>query len=314
MSAIIDGRNPPTTEDKVATRSTAAARPARRLRSVRSRWPNFPAGQRIPRPAQMLSSVFLVLLVVAVAHPALFTDVAPNAADPVAALTAPNGAHWLGTDQNGRDILARIIYGARLSLLIGLGASALALVSGAVIGVLAAQGGRFVNAVVDRLLDTFLSVPGLLLVLLLVALLGPGTRNSIIGLAIITTPGYARLVRGEVIRIRTSGFVEAALSLGWSRPQVVLRHIVPNALGPVLVLATIGVGSAIGTGSSLSFLGLGPQPPTPEWGAMLSGSRDYFSVAWWPAVFPGLAITLTVLAVTVVGRSLQLRAEGRSTR
>jgi peptide/nickel transport system permease protein len=287
--------------------ATAAARPTPSPARPRLR-------RRRPRIGLVLSSVFIVILVAAAVHPALFTGVDPNAADPVAALSGPSRLHWLGTDQNGRDILARIVYGARLSLLIGLGASLLALVAGSVIGVLAAQGGRWANAVVDRLLDTFLSVPGLLLVLLLVALLGPGTRNSIIGLAIITTPGYARLVRGEVIRIRTSTFVEAAHSLGWSRPQVVLRHVVPNALGPVLVLATIGVGSAIGTGSSLSFLGLGPQPPTAEWGAMLSGSRDYFSVAWWPAVFPGLAITLTVLAVTVLGRSLQLRAEGRAGR
>jgi peptide/nickel transport system permease protein len=267
--------------------------------------------RRAPRIGLVLSSLFVLLVILAAIRPTLFTGIEPNAADPISALTGPSGAHWFGTDQNGRDIFARIVHGARLSLLIGLGASALALAAGSLIGVLAAQGHRLTNAVVDRLLDIFLSIPGLLLAMLLVAIAGPGTGASIIGLALITTPGYARLVRGEVIRIRSSTFVEAARALGWSRPQVVLRHIVPNALGPVIVLATIGVGSAIGMGSSLSFLGLGPQPPTAEWGAMLSASRDYFSVAWWPAVFPGLAITLTVLAVTVVGRALRLRAEGR---
>jgi peptide/nickel transport system permease protein len=266
------------------------------------------------RPGVVLSFVFLVLLILAAIWPHLFTATDPNAADIQHTLNPPSAQHWLGTDQNGRDIYARLITGVRLSLLIGLSASALALVGGSLIGVLAAQGGRVVNTVVNRLLDIFLSIPGLLLVLLVIAVLGPSVRNSIIGLALITTPGYARVVRGEVIRIQGAVYLEAARALGWSRLQIVGRHLVPNALGPVLVLATIGVGAAIGTGSSLSFLGLGPQAPTAEWGAMLSSSRDYFTVAWWPAIFPGLAITATVLAITVAGQFLQLRVEGRTQR
>jgi peptide/nickel transport system permease protein len=275
-----------------------------RLRLAGRRW----------RPGVALSFAFLLLLVIAAVWPHLLSSTDPNAADIEHTLESPNGQHWFGTDQNGRDIYARVITGARLSLLIGLGASALGLVVGSTIGVLAAQGGRVVNAVVNRLLDIFLSIPGLLSVLLVIAVLGPGTRNSIIGLALIISPGYARVVRGEVIRIRGSVYLEAARSLGWSRPQIIVRHLVPNALGPVLVLATIGVGAAIGTGSSLSFLGLGPQAPTAEWGAMLSSSRSYFAVAWWPAIFPGLAITVTVLAATVAGQFLQLRVEGRTSR
>jgi peptide/nickel transport system permease protein len=276
----------------------------KRLSFLQQRW----------RPGVLLSFAFTLLLIVAAAWPHLLTSIDPNAADIEHTLEAPSSRHWFGTDQNGRDIYARVITGARLSLLIGLGASALGLVAGSIIGVLAAQGGKVVNAIVNRLLDIFLSIPGLLFVLLVIAVLGPGTRNSIIGLAFITSPGYARVVRGEVIRIRGSVYLEAARALGWSRPQIVRRHLVPNALGPVLVLATIGVGAAIGTGSSLSFLGLGPQAPTAEWGAMLSSSRSYFAVAWWPAIFPGLAITLTVLTVTVAGQFLQLRVEGRTTR
>jgi peptide/nickel transport system permease protein len=264
------------------------------------------------RPGVVLAAVFVLLIVLAALLPELFTRTGPDDADPLAALSGPGGAHWFGTDQNGRDIFSRVVHGARLSLLIGLAASALALAVGSLIGVLAAQGGRWLNATVDRLLEIFLSVPGLLLVLLLVAVMGPGTANTVVGLAVITAPGYARLVRGEVIRNRDATYVEAARALGWSRGQVVLRHVVPNALGPVLVLATIGVGAAIGTGASLSFLGLGPQPPTAEWGSMLAAGRDYFSVAWWPAVFPGLAITLTVLSVTVIGRRLQSHADGRT--
>jgi peptide/nickel transport system permease protein len=266
------------------------------------------------RPGVALSFAFILLLILAAIWPHLLTSTDPNAADIQRTLDPPSGQHWFGTDQNGRDIYARVVTGARLSLLIGLSASALALVGGSLIGVLAAQGGRVLNTTVNRLLDILLSIPGLLLVLLVIAVLGPGVRNSIIGLALITTPVYARMVRGEIIRIRGAVFLEAARALGWSRPQIIARHLIPNALGPVLVLATIGIGAAIGTGSSLSFLGLGPQASTAEWGAMLSSSRDYFSVAWWPAIFPGLAITATVLAITVAGQFLQLRLEGRTQR
>jgi peptide/nickel transport system permease protein len=286
----------------------AAAAPAAILRTGERRTRLAPV-----RVGVLLAAVLLALLVLAAVVPDLFTRVDPDAANPRDTLLAPGASHWFGTDQNGRDIFSRVVHGARPSLLIGVSASGLALAAGTIVGVLAAQGGR-VDQVVSRLLDVFLSIPGLLLALLLIAALGAGTRNSILGIALISTPGYARLVRGEVLRIRGSAFVEAGVALGWSRPQVVLRHVIPNALGPVLVLATIGVGAAIGVGSSLSFLGLGPQPPTAEWGAMLSSSRDYLSVAWWPAIFPGLAITATVLAVTVVGRHLQLRAEGRGQR
>jgi peptide/nickel transport system permease protein len=280
--------------------------------------PSVPGGRTVNlgrrRPGVVLSFAFIVVLILAAIWPHLFSGTDPNAADIQHTLNPPSAQHWFGTDQNGRDIYARLITGARLSLLIGLSASALALVAGSLIGVLAAQGGRLANVVVNRLLDIFLSIPGLLLVLLVIAVLGPSVRNAIIGLALITTPGYARVVRGEVIRIRGAVYLEAARALGWSRPQIVVRHLVPNALGPVLVLATIGVGAAIGTGSSLSFLGLGPQAPTAEWGAMLSSSRAYFTVAWWPAIFPGLAITGTVLAITVAGQFLQLRVEGRTQR
>jgi peptide/nickel transport system permease protein len=283
-------------------------------RSVR-----FAAGQTIMqrvrrlRVSVILSGIFLVLITLAAFFPSLFTSKDPNAGEPLDMLLPPSWSHLFGTDQNGRDIYARIIYGAWPSLTIGVSATVLALLAGTLIGVFAARGGRTGDWIVSRLLDVLLAIPGLLLVFLIVAARGPGTATTIIGVAVVTLPGYARLVRGEVLRLRGSVFVEAARALGWTQANIVVRHIVPNAIGPVLVLATIGVGSAIGIGSSLSFLGLGPQPPTAEWGSMLSASRSYFSVAWWPAVFPGLAITLTVLTVTVVGQYLQRRTEGRVT-
>ncbi|WP_410606497.1 ABC transporter permease [Amycolatopsis sp. lyj-109] len=270
--------------------------------------------RRTWRPGLVLSAAFLVVVVLAALVPQLFTHLDPDAADPAATLLGPGAGHPLGTDQNGRDLLARIVFGTRPSLLIGLGASALGLAAGTVLGVLAARGGRVGDEVVSRLLDVLLSIPGLLLVILVVAVLGAGTGTSIVGLAVIVAPAYARLVRGEILRIRGSAFVEAAHALGWPKWQVVLRHLLPNAVGPVLVLATLSVGATIAAGASLSFLGLGPQPPTAEWGAMLAASRDYYAVAWWPAVFPGLALTATVLATTVTGQYLQRRLEGRSAR
>ncbi|WP_236792314.1 ABC transporter permease [Amycolatopsis sp. GM8] len=273
----------------------------------------------VPRPrrttggtAFWIGVAFLVLLAAAVVFPALFTRIDPNAADLLSTLRPPSAAHWLGTDQNGRDIFARIVYGARPSLVIGLGATVLALAGGIVLGTAAAQLGRAGDQVISRVLDVLLSVPGLLLVFLVVAVLGIGSANATIGLALVGLPGFARVVRAEVIRVRGAHYVEAALGLGWRRFTVIVRHLVPNAVGPIFALATVGLGSMIVASSSLSFVGLGPQPPTAEWGAMLSGSRDYLVLAWWPAVFPGLAITLAVLAFTVAGQHLQRRIDRRS--
>lgn len=278
--------------------------------AARGRW----AAVRAARPGVVLSFAVLAVLILAAVWPRLFTSIDPNAADISQTLQGPGSHHWLGTDQNGRDIYARIVHGTRLSLWIGLSSSALALAAGVVLGVAAAQGGKVLRAVTDWVLNVVMSIPSLMLALLIIAVLGPGTRNSIIGISLILVPGLARVVRGEVIRIRTSVYLEAARALGWPRRQVIIRHLVPNALGPVLILATVQVGAAISLGSTLSFLGLGPQPPNAEWGAMLSTSRTYFSVAWWPAIFPGIAVTATVLAVTVAGQFLQARLEGRTAR
>ncbi|MEU8379565.1 ABC transporter permease [Streptosporangium sp. NPDC048865] len=254
-------------------------------------------------------AIVLALLVLMAFLPSLFTGTDPDAADLTATLRPPGGEHWLGTDQNGRDLYARIVHGAGPSLLIGAGAVGLALAGGVLVGVAAAQLGRAVDQVLSRSLDVILSVPGLLLVFLVVAVLGPGGGPASVGLAVISLPGFARVTRAEVIRLRGAHYVEAAHGFGWSRAQVVLRHILPNALGPVMVLATVTLGAMIVAGSSLSFVGLGPQPPTAEWGAMLADSQEFLAIAWWPAAFPGIAITVAVLAVTVVGENLRRRIE-----
>jgi peptide/nickel transport system permease protein len=259
----------------------------------------------VRRLGLVLSVVVLAVLVLAAAFPRLFTGTDPNAADLLATLRPPGGDHWFGTDQNGRDMFARVVYGTRASLLIGVTAAALALVGGVLVGTVAAQGGRLADQVVSRLLDVVLSVPGLLLVFLAAAVFGAGGGTAATGLAVGAVPGFARVVRAEVMRVRGSHYVEAAYGFGARRLSVVTRHVVPNAVGPVFALAMVSLGAMIVASSSLSFVGLGPQPPTAEWGAMLAAARDFVSIAWWPTVFPGAAITLTVLAATVVGRRLQ---------
>jgi peptide/nickel transport system permease protein len=264
----------------------------------------------LPPPAILVAGVVLILLILVAAVPGLFTSASPIVTNPVDALLPPSAAHWFGTDELGRDLFTRVIYGARPSLLIGLGATVLSILGGAVLGIAAALSGRAGDQILMRLADVLLSLPQLMLALLVITVLGPGTVNTMLAIAIAFVPGYARIVRAEALVVRRSGYVEAATGLGLRRSVLIFRHILPNALGPLLVLATVGFGTAIISASGLSFLGLGPQPPSPEWGAMLSDGRNYLSTAWWLGVFPGLAITLTVIAVNLVGR----RAQARFTR
>jgi peptide/nickel transport system permease protein len=275
------------------------ARPAARLTKV--------------TPGLWAASLFLAVVVLAAVAPGLLAHGSPAGADALSALRGPGAGHLLGTDANGRDVFTRIVFGARQSLLTGLGAVALAVAAGTVLGLVAGLGSRVADEIVMRVVDVVLSLPTLLLALLVLTVTGPGALNSIYAIALYTAPGYARLVRVQTMLIQRSGYVEAATSLGLRRVRIIARHILPNAFAPLLVLATMEVGVALTAAASLSFLGFGPRPPAPEWGAMLADGRDYFAVAWWVAVFPGLAITLTVLSITVVGRRLQRWSEGRST-
>ncbi|GAA4881582.1 ABC transporter permease [Kitasatospora terrestris] len=259
-----------------------------------------------------LAAVLLGLLVLAALAPGLIAGASPLETDPVAALTPPGGAHWFGTDQLGRDLFARVVHGTRPSLLLGLGATALSVAGGAALGLAAALGGRAADQVLMRAADVLLALPPILLALLAVTVLGTGSVNVMIAIAIAFVPGYARIVRAETLVVRRSGYVEAAVVLGVPRPVLILRHVLPNAIGPMLVLATVGFGAALIAASGLSFLGLGPQPPSPEWGAMLSQGRSFLATAWWIGVFPGAAITLTALTVNTVGRRAQRRYTRRT--
>jgi peptide/nickel transport system permease protein len=268
-------------------------------------------GGRAFRPAVWLSALFLLLVIAWAVAPTAFTSESPFDTDIDAAVQSPSLQHWFGTDASGRDIYTRVVFGARSSLLIGTGATALALVAAIAFGFAAGLGGRFTDGAISRFLEVLLALPGLLLALLFIAVLGPGVATEIIAVALGSAAGYAWMVRGQVIAVKDSGYVSAATALGHSRSRIITRHVFPNAMRPLVVLATLGIGQSIVWASSLSFLGLGVAPPAPEWGAMLDAGRDFVSTAWWLELFPGLAIVGCTLAVTVLGRHLQQRLEGR---
>ncbi|MEV8453254.1 ABC transporter permease [Streptomyces sp. NPDC052095] len=262
------------------------------------------AGTGTRRVAVVAACGVLVLLAVAVAFPGLIAPRPPDDTDVVAAFSPPGGSHPFGTDELGRDVLSRVVYGARPSLAIGLGATVLGALAGLVVGLLAAAGPRLCDRVLMRGLDVLLAFPELLLALLVVTVVGSGTVNVLVAIGIATVPTYARLVRGQALPAVRSPFAEAAKVLGIRRPVIVVRHVLPHVTGPLLALATVGTGTAVISGSALSFLGLGTPPPAAEWGSMLSDGREFLATAWWTATFPGLAIVAVVLSVTVLGRSL----------
>jgi peptide/nickel transport system permease protein len=244
-----------------------------------------------------------VLIAASLAAP-LLTSQDPNAIDPTATLQPPSRAHPMGTDHIGRDVFARFLYGGRLSLRVGLIAIALGATIGVTIGLFAGYYGGWLDAGSSWLTDVLLSFPDILLALAIIAVLGPGITNAMLAIGIAFIPSFMRLTRGNVLAIREQGYVEAARAIGVPDGQILLRHILPNALRTLLVLLTVGIGAAILAGAALSFLGLGAQPPTPEWGAMLNAGQKFIRQAWWLTVFPGLGIFLTVLAINLIGDAI----------
>jgi peptide/nickel transport system permease protein len=263
------------------------------------------------RPGLVLASAFLLWLAAAVLVPGLLAPGDPYAVEPARSFEAPGPQAWFGTDDSGADAYTRIVHGAATSLSIGLGATAIGVVGGTAIGLLAGLNGRFVEASVMRVLDVTLAIPEILLALVVIGIIGGGTGNAILAIGAGSIAYYARITRAQTHLVRRSGYVEAARTLGLPGWRVLLAHILPNVIKPVLVLATIGVGSAIGAGASLSFLGLGTPPPAPEWGAMLSAGRNFISNAPWLITLPAAFLVATVLSITVVGRELRRRSEGR---
>lgn len=217
----------------------------------------------------------------------------------------PSGEFWLGTDRLGRDMLSRILYGARISPMIGIVSVVLGLLVGTTIGTLAGYVGGRTDTLLMRFIDALLALPGILLALVVIAALGPSLTNVMIAVGISTVPEYARLARSSVLSVREMPYIEAARVLGSSNLRVIVRHVLPNIAAPLIVLSTLKVGSAILVGSGLSFLGMGAQPPTPEWGLMTAEGRAFLDRAWWMSTFPGLAILTTVMAFNLLGDGLR---------
>jgi len=233
-----------------------------------------------------------------------------NLPDPItqdlgARMLSPSRLHWLGTDDLGRDLLSRIIYGGRVSLTVGIVSVGIALAVGTVLGLLGGYYGGWAESVTMRVMDVMLAFPATLLAIFIVGIRGPGLNNAMLAIGVINIPIFARIVRGSVLRARQEDYVEAARALGSSHVRIIGRHILPNSLAPVIVQTTLGVGSAVLEAAGLSFLGLGAQAPTPEWGAMLTNTREYLRDAPWAATFPGIAILLTVVGCNLLGDGLR---------
>lgn len=220
-------------------------------------------------------------------------------------LKGPSAEHWLGTDEFGRDIFARLVHGARVSLKVGIIAVGISIIFGGILGALAGFYGGRIDNIIMRIMDVFLAVPSILLAIAIVSALGPSIINLMVAISISSVPRYARIVRASVLSIRDQEFVEAARAIGANNARIIFRHIIPNSLAPVIVQGTLGVASAILSTAGLSFIGLGIQPPAPEWGSMLSGGRQYLRYAWWVTTFPGVAIMITILSLNLLGDGLR---------
>ena len=259
--------------------------------------------------------VIFLILVAAIAAP-LIARHDPIAIDLTNQLQGPSGAHWLGTDIQGRDVWARLVYGARISLSVGLVSQGIALGLGLVLGLIAGYYGRWIDELVMRLADVTLAFPTLLLLIALVAALQPSLTVVFLTIGLVGWAGMARLVRGQVLVVRELEYVQAMRALGARNPRIIARHVLPAVIAPVLIAATLGVAAAIMAEAALSFLGLGVQPPTPSWGAMIADGRDLSQLrgAPWTSLFPGLAIGMTVLGFNLLGDALRDALDPRAAR
>lgn len=255
------------------------------------------------RGAQVGASILLILIVCALAAPLLASyDPIQISSD---VLQGPSASHLFGTDAYGRDIFSRVLYGARLSLIIGFISVGIASLIGVTAGLVAGYSGGWIDMIVMRTIDVMLAFPGILLALAIVSMLGPSLVNLMIAVGVSAIPAYARLTRGLVLQAREELYVQAAVSIGTPDWLILVRHLLPNVFAPILVTATLGIGNAILSAAALSFIGLGSQPPTPEWGRMLSEGRQYLRDQWWIASFPGMTIMLTVLGMNLLGDGLR---------
>lgn len=285
------------------TTSEPAARPRRAANASRAQATWTPLAS---------VSVAVVLFVLACALvPQWIAPFDPNDMDSNAILQAPGASHWLGTDQYGRDVFSLLVWGAQQSVVL---AVCTVLVSGTVgvaIGLLSGYAGGWIDKLTMRLLDVLMAIPDVLLAIAIATALGPSLRNTILAISLGALPRYARVLRGQALSLRSRPFVEAARTAGASHFAILRGHVLPHCVAPILVLATLGIGTAILMGSSLSFLGLGVNDDRPDWGFLLSQGRGYLTVAWWSVMFPGLAITALVISANVLGDTLRRRLDPR---
>jgi peptide/nickel transport system permease protein len=277
-----------------------------RIEPVLGRSPFFSLLRRLRRSRGVIvgASILLIIVILATLAPIL-TPYDPEKIDPITGLRAPDAEHIFGTDNFGRDVFTRVLYGGRLSVQVGLISILIASTIGTTLGILSGYSGGWVDTIIMRLMDVLLAFPGILLALAIVAILGKSLPNVMIAVGISTIPTFTRIVRGSALSIKQMDYVEAARALGCSHIRIMTRHILPNVITPIIVVATNGIAGAIIAGSALSFLGLGAQAPTPEWGIMLSEGRVYLRSAQWVTTFPGLAIMITVLAINLLGDGLR---------
>jgi len=264
------------------------------------------AWKRFRRNGLAVMALVIVIAFVAVALLApTIAQHSPRAISYTAILKPPSSTHWFGTDELGRDVFARVVFGARVSLGIGFAAVFIASIVGTAIGITSGFVGGWVDEVVMRIVDALMALPFLVLAIVIAAVLGASLQNTILAVAIVSIPAFARLARGETIALKDREFIQAVDALGARSARILLRHVLPNVSGPLIVQTALATAQAILTESSLSFLGLGVQPPTPAWGSMLNTAKGYLETAPWMALFPGSAIFLVVLALSLLGDGLR---------
>jgi peptide/nickel transport system permease protein len=268
----------------------------------------------VRQPTAVIGGVILLVLTLGAVFAPLLTPYEPAKLAPRDSRLPPSSEHLLGTDNFGRDEFTRILYGGRVSLRIGFIAVAIGASIGVVLGAIAGYQGGWIDELISRVIDIMLAFPGILLAIAVVAVLGPDLQNLMIAVGVGTAPGFARLVRGQALTAREYDYVTAARALGCSHAKILVRHILPNVMAPILVYATLSIAGAILAGASLNYLGLGAKPPTAEWGLMLAEARDELRRSWWLAVFPGVAIMVTVIAINAVGDGLRDAFDPRLSR
>lgn len=279
----------------------ASAPPARRALRLARR----ALGWAAAHPHLCVGGLLVGGLLAAALFAPVLAPAAPDALAPAERLLPPGPAHPFGTDKLGRDVVSRVLFGARTALALAVPAVVLGALPGIGLGLAAGYHGGPLDQLLSRLMDAWLAFPGMLLAVVLVARLGPSLATTILALGVVGVPGYYRLTRSGALAARQAPYVEAARALGLSDGRILLRHLLPNLASPLVVLVTLRLGTAILAGGALSFIGLGAQPPTPEWGSMLAAGRDSMDRAWWLALFPGLAITLSVMSFNLLGDGLR---------